>query len=76
MQSPKSTYIWLFVGDYFCFALCIKFGHAESGIYKIDGEEKLKSGKAWMDAGLQVQLRDFQSIVKRIEKVVDSTSMI
>jgi alpha-galactosidase len=44
-------------------------GLDENSVYKIEGEDQPRSGKAWMEAGLQIHLENFQSAVKRIVRV-------
>ena len=37
-------------------------------LYEVEGEPEARSGAAWMHAGLQLDLRDFQSAVRRIRR--------
>lgn len=38
-------------------------------LYNVEGFETPRSGLAWMSSGLQVQLQDFQSTLRRIRKI-------
>lgn len=38
--------------------------------YEVEGEPGARSGAAWMQAGLRVELADFQSTVRRIRRVL------
>ncbi len=38
-------------------------------LYEVEGEDGARSGAAWMHAGLHLQLRDFESVVRRIRRV-------
>lgn len=44
-------------------------GLDENALYKIEGEDQVRSGKAWMFDGLHLNLQNFQSCVKRIQRV-------
>ena len=37
--------------------------------YQIEGEAGARSGLAWMADGLRIQLHDFESTVRRIQRV-------
>ena len=40
-----------------------------AAVYAIDGEAGARSGAAWMHAGLQLALKNFESTVRRIRRV-------
>ncbi len=42
------------------------------GEYEVEGEPESRSGQAWMQDGLQVELKNMHSLVKRIKKVGSS----
>jgi alpha-galactosidase len=44
-------------------------GLDENGLYEIEGEGRQRSGRAWMEVGLQLHLGDSQSALKRIVRV-------
>ncbi len=37
--------------------------------YRIEGIDGIRSGKAWMHAGVQIALNNFQSVLLRMRKV-------
>jgi alpha-galactosidase len=37
--------------------------------YKIEGFDQVRSGQAWMEAGLQIPLDNLESAVRRIKRV-------
>ena len=39
------------------------------GLYQIDGVEEARTGMAWSHAGLQLELGDFESTVRRIRRL-------
>lgn len=39
------------------------------GMYKVDGEDEVRSGEGRMNAGFRVKLRNLESAVIRIERV-------
>ncbi|NTU62475.1 MAG: hypothetical protein HGB05_03530, partial [Chloroflexi bacterium] len=41
-----------------------------NALYEIEGEPQIRSGLAWMRAGLSVELHNLQSVVKRIRRVI------
>ena len=44
-------------------------GLEPAALYEIEGEPQIRSGLAWMQAGLRVELDNLQSVVKRIRRV-------
>jgi alpha-galactosidase len=40
-------------------------------LYQVEGFSDLRSGKAWMEAGLRLEPKDFQSSLRRIRKISD-----
>jgi alpha-galactosidase len=45
------------------------YGLDPEALYTIDGVEGARSGKAWMHVGLQLELKNFESDVRRIQRV-------
>ena len=44
-------------------------GLEPDALYEVEGVSGARSGRAWMEAGLQLELKDFQSTVRRIHRV-------
>jgi len=44
-------------------------GLDENGLYEIEGQGQIRSGKAWMTDGLHLELKNMQSCVKLIHRV-------
>lgn len=41
------------------------------GLYTVEGFDEIRSGRAWMEAGLTIPLEDFQSTLRRIKRKGD-----